>query len=326
MSRLIITRTPLRISFMGGGSDLKEYYDKSGVGKVISTSIDKYVYIAIHKRFDEIIRASYSITENVSNINELNHELIRECLKYFNVLRGIEVVSISDVTSQGTGLGSSSAYTVGLLNALCAYTNKSYSKYNLGKDACKIEIEKCFKPIGKQDQFASAFGGINEITFLPNEEVIINPVNVTSKNIEALNNNLLLFDTNIKRNSTKILTGQKEQYRKNKLASTKEMVELVPCLKYALMNNIDDVGRILNEGWKIKRGVANSITNQEIDSYYELAIANGAEGGKLCGAGGGGFLLLYVKDDKKNMLRSAMKKQNLKELEFNIDNLGSTVL
>ena len=324
MRSIIVSKTPLRISFVGGGSDISDFYEQTGEGRVISTSIDKYIYITVHKRYDDLTRVSYSKTELLENIEEMKHELIRESLKFMKIKGGIELTSISDLTAHGTGLGSSSAYTVGVLNALARYSNKRYSRFNLANDACKIEIEKCNHPIGKQDQFASAFGGLNEIVFKKGC-VDITPLNVSSETLEKFSENLLLFDTGIKRRSSDILKSQRKSYRSKDFQKTQELLCLIPEFRSCLVeNNPDDAGSILHESWKIKRSINSNITNSKIDECYADAIKSGALGGKLCGAGGGGFLMFYVKEGSRDKVRKSLK--GLKELEFNFDYEGASIL
>ena len=324
MNSIIVSKTPLRISFVGGGSDLGSYYESVGSGKVISATIDKYIYITVHKRYDEFIRASYSKTEIVEHVENLNHELIRESIKLMNIKKGIEITSISDLTAHGTGLGSSSAYTAGVLNALAKYKSIPYSRFNLANDTCHIEIDKCKQPIGKQDQFACVFGGINEITFKKNQ-VDISPVNISTNSICELSNNLLLFDTGIKRKTSSVLKNQKKKYESKDFNITSKLVELIPDFRNALVSNsLDDVGKILDQSWKLKRTIVAGITNQNIDDLYSDAINAGALGGKLCGAGGGGFLLFYVKDEYKSRVRKKMS--GLKELNFNLEHEGAKIL
>jgi len=324
MKNFVTSKTPLRIGLLGGGSDIESYFEKNNFGSTISASINKYIYITAHKRYDDLIRASYSKTEIVDNIKDVKHELIRESLKYLNVKKGIEVVSISDVTGHGTGLGSSSSYTVGLINAISALTSKKRSRFNLANDACKIEIDFCRHPIGKQDQFAISFGGLNEIIYTK-ENIKVMPINISSNNLNKLSKNLLLFDTGIKRKSSKILSKQTNLYKESKkFEATKKMVDMIPDMKKALLSDIDLVGEILDESWKIKKSLVDGIANKTIDSYYNKAIKNGAIGGKLCGAGGGGFLLVYCKKENHNKLRKSLN--SLKELEFEFDYEGASLL
>lgn len=323
MRRFVISRTPLRVSLIGGGSDLSEYYERVGFGEVISMSIDKYIYITANNRQDKKVRVGYSKTELADDIKKINHELVRESLIHLGETSGIEVTSISDVTSHGTGLGSSSAYTVGVLNAVSFLRNKRISKFNLASDACKIEIEKCGHPIGKQDQFATAFGGLNKIRF-EKKQVTISPLNVNTENLETLSKRLLLFDTSIKRRAARILEDQKKSYELNKLESTKSLVDLVPSMEYAIINDVDTVGDILNESWNIKKSITDKITNNKIDDLYKIGMDNGATGGKLCGAGGGGYLLFYAKEDNHEKLRNSLS--NLNELQFSIDTEGTIIV
>ena len=322
--KIIISKTPLRISFVGGGSDLKSYFRHTGYGQVISTSIDKYIYITVHKRYDDLIRASYSKTETVENLKDMNHELIRESLDYMGINKGVEITSISDLTAHGTGLGSSSAYTIGVLNALSNFKNKKYSKFNLANDASFIEIDVCGNPIGYQDQFACSFGGMNEIKFTE-KSIDVTPINIKTKDLNKLSKNLLLFDTGIKRKSSSVLSKQKENYKNKKLKNTEELVKLLPEFKNCLTNGcVSDVGKLLHESWLIKKSIVDDISNQYIDEMYEAALMSGATGGKLCGAGGGGFLLLYVKDSEKETVRRGLL--GLRELQFDFDYEGATIL
>lgn len=323
IQNFVISRTPLRISFVGGGSDLPSFYNKSKYGCVISTTIDKYIYLILHQRHDRLIRASYSKTEIVDDVNKLSHELIRESLLKFNIKDSIEVVSISDVTGQGTGLGSSSSYTIGLLNALSSLSGEKYSKYNLAELACEIEIDKCEKPIGKQDQYATSFGGFNQIEFY--EDIVqITPIQIPQENLIKLENRLLLFDMNISRKSSDILKEQDNLYNDNNISMTEEMVKLNKPFKNALINSIDDIGYIMNESWKIKKQLTSKITNPKIEKIYKLAMSCGADGAKVCGAGGGGFLMIYVKEENKEHLRSVMKEY--KELKFGFDYEGTSIV
>ena len=323
IQNFVISRTPLRISFVGGGSDLPSFYKKSKYGCVISTTIDKYIYLILHQRHDKLIRASYSKTEIVDDVNRLNHELIRESLLKFNMKDSIEVVSISDVTGQGTGLGSSSSYTIGLLNALSSLSGEKYSKYNLAELACEIEIDKCGKPIGKQDQYVISFGGFNQIEFY--EDIVqIKPIQIPQENLTTLENRLLLFDMNISRKSSDILREQDNLYNDNNISMTEEMVKLTKPFKNALINNIDDIGYIMNESWEIKKQLTSKITNPKIEKIYKRAMSCGADGAKVCGAGGGGFLLVCVKEEDKEHLRSVMKEY--KELKFGFDYEGTSIV
>jgi D-glycero-alpha-D-manno-heptose-7-phosphate kinase len=293
---MIITRTPLRISFAGGGSDLPAFYEQEQ-GAVVSTAIDKYIYITVNPKFDHKIRASYSVTEIVDTIDKLKHELIREALHLLGVKEGIEITSISDIPSRGTGLGSSSSYTVGLLNALYAYRGHMAGAERLADEACHIEIERCRKPIGKQDQYIAAYGGLQYIRFNPDGSVFTDPVICSPTTRKRLQTRLLLLYTGLTRNANDILSEQTHETKSNeaKRASLRYMVSLAHQLCEALsQDDIDAFGEILHAGWLEKRKLATNISNSHIDDWYERARATGAIGGKLLGAGGGGFLLLYA--------------------------------
>lgn len=293
---MIITRTPLRISFAGGGSDLPAFYEKER-GAVVSTAIDKYIYITVNPKFDHKIRASYSVTEIVDTVDEVRHELIREGLRLLGIEQGIEITSISDIPSQGTGLGSSSSYTVGLLNALYAYLGHMAGAERLAREACYIEIDRCGQAIGKQDQYIAAYGGLQYIRFNPDGSVFTDPVICSLDTRKRLQSRLLLLYTGLTRRADDILTEQTRETRSNedKQASLRRMVNLADQLCEALGHDeIDAFGEILHTGWLEKRKLASGISNDWIDAWYERARAAGAIGGKLLGAGGGGFLLLYA--------------------------------
>lgn len=293
---MIITRTPLRISFAGGGSDLPAFYEQER-GAVVSTAIDKYIYITVNPKFDHKIRASYSVTEIVETVDEVRHELIREALHLLGIRQGIEITSISDIPSQGTGLGSSSSYTVGLLNALYAYSGHMAGAERLASEACYIEIERCGKPIGKQDQYIAAYGGLQYIRFNPDGSVFTDPVICSSDTRKRLQSRLLMLYTGLTRRADDILLEQTRETRSNeaKQASLRRMVNLADQLCEALgRDDIDAFGEILHAGWLEKQKLASNVTNDRINAWYEQARKVGAIGGKLLGAGGGGFLLLYA--------------------------------
>ena len=294
--RLIISRTPLRISFAGGGSDLPAYY-RNEPGAVLSTAINKYIYITVNRKFDEKIRASYSITEIVDTVDELRHELIREALKLVLPPCGIEITSISDIPSSGTGLGSSSTYTVGLLNSLYAHLGQSVGAQRLAREACEIEIYHCGKPIGKQDQYIAAYGGLQYIRFNPDESVFVDPVICSTETKHRLQNSLIMLYTGLTRSADDILREQSENTANERAnrRTLRRMARLAGELRDALVvNDLDGFGEALHEGWVEKKKLASGISNPEIDEWYETARRHGALGGKLLGAGGGGFLLLYA--------------------------------
>ena len=318
---MIGTQTPFRMSFIGGGTDLKEFYSRHQ-GAVLSTTIDKYMYIFIHPFFDKQIQIKYSKTELVDRIDQIKHPIVREALKKFD-LNGIDINSIADIPS-GTGLGSSSTFTVGLLNALYLYTNKKVSRQLLAEEACEIEIQKLNEPIGKQDQYAAALGGLNIIRFNPNENVCIEPIAMKNKDYNKLQDNLLLFYTGKTRKASEVLEAQKSNLQNNnsKFESMIQMTELVEEAKNMLIqSDLTGFGRILDKNWKLKKTLANKISNTDIDDIYEHAKKNGATGGKLLGAGGGGFLLFYCDKKKQEELRNGLKQ--LQEVSFNFEAGGT---
>ena len=319
---MIITRTPFRVSFAGGGSDLREFYSKNGFGAVVSAAIDKYMYIVIHPYFHNKIRVKYSKTEDVENIDEIQHPIVRECLIKVRIERGIEIASFADIPA-GTGLGSSSAFTVGLLNALYAYKGIVVSKGRLAQEACEIEIDILKEPIGKQDQYASAYGNINYIRFNKDETVDVSPVLLTETVKKKLENNLCLYYVGSERKAGDILNEQKRNLLNNKkFENLKKMVMLADKLKDTLHEDkINSVGNILHKGWLYKKEMAKGISNDNIDGLYDSAIKGGAKGGKLLGAGGTGFLLLYSEDH--NTLKKHLR---CRVLPFCIDREGTKII
>ena len=297
---MIITRTPFRISFAGGGSDLKSFYKKNRYGFVISAAIQKYMYIVIHPYFHNKIRLKYSVTEDVNDVSQINHPIIRECLKKVKIENGIEIASFADIPS-GSGLGSSSSFTVGLLNALYAYNGSQVSKKKLAKEACEIEIDILGAPIGKQDQYAAAFGDLNSIRFFRDETVEINPLSLSESRTRKLENKICLYFTGGKRNANNILFEQRSNMADEKIFSNmKKLVKLAEISKDTFIKgDLTDIGRVLHDGWELKKSFAKSITNDKINKLYNLFIKNGAIGGKLLGAGEEGFLLIYADDHDK---------------------------
>src|SRR6267378_1383233 len=296
---MIISRTPLRMSFAGGGSDLPDFYRRHG-GAVVSTAIDKYIYVNSNPKFDNGIRVAYSKTEEVKSVGEVEHPIVRAALKHLEIDGGIEITTIADIPSKGTGLGSSSSFTVGLLHALSAFKGQYISSDRLGKDSCYIEIDLCKEPIGKQDQYAAAFGGLNLIEFKGDDSVVVSPVICNRTTIEALEAHVLLFYTGVTRSASNLLKQQSEgiDSDERKQRTIKRMVELAYTLRTELQrNNITVFGEILHENWVLKKSIAPDITAQNIDNWYNTARRAGALGGKLLGAGGGGFLMLFAPPD-----------------------------
>jgi D-glycero-alpha-D-manno-heptose-7-phosphate kinase len=320
---MIITRTPFRVSFAGGGSDIASFYEKHE-GCVLSTAINKYMYISVHPSFSgETTVLKYSKTETVINIEDIEHKYFRQMLSMLGV-KGIEIVSTADIPA-GTGLGSSSSFTVGVLHALYSYKGKFVSKERLASEACDVEIKYLHNPIGKQDQYAAAYGGLNFYQFRRDGSVIVDPVIMDDSARTQLERNLMMFYTGelhsasaiLKEQSANITSGDKE---KNQI----KMCGLAHDLRRELQNNnIDAMGEILHENWMLKKTLASGISNHSIDETYETAIASGATGGKLLGAGGGGFLLFYVPEDKQKAVKEAI---GLPQLPMAFDRQGSCVI
>jgi len=320
---MIISRTPLRISFAGGGSDLRAYY-RHAHGAVTSTAIDKYIYVTVNKKFDDRIRISYSKTEIVDTVEDIRHDIVREAMKLTGVDSGIEITSIADIPSRGTGLGSSSSFAAGLLNALYAYDGKFASAERLAREACRIEIELLGEPIGKQDQYAAAYGGLNHIRFNADGTVFVDPVICSRETKELLTSRLMLFYTGLTRRANTILTEQRKKTDK-KLDTLGEMVRLSEELRDALRgDDLVKFGEILHRGWCLKKELAGGISNPAIDEYYEKARRAGAVGGKILGAGGGGFLLFYCEEGKQAAVREALS--DLKETPFRLEPQGSKII
>ncbi|MBF0118046.1 MAG: GHMP kinase [Desulfobacterales bacterium] len=319
---MIITRTPFRISFIGGGTDLRDFYSKNGYGAVISTAIKKYVYITIHPYFHDKIRIKYSRTEDVKCVEDIEHPIVRECLRKVNIGKGMEIASFADVPA-GTGLGSSSAFTVGLLHALYTYEGKTISKEKLAQDACDIEINILGEPIGKQDQYAAAYGNVNLIKFNSNESVEVIPLLLTESVENMIEQSLRLYYTGIFRKTRNILLEQKANMGINeKFNLARNLLFLLDDFKIALNNGeINQIGNILHKGWLNKKLLSGGISNDYIDELYGKAMNYGATGGKLLGSGGGGFLLLQSNDHK--LLE---EKLNCRMLPVNIDHEGSKLL
>ncbi len=323
---MIITRTPLRISFVGGGSDLPAFYEQEP-GAVVSTAIDKYIYITTNPKFDHKIRASYSITEIVDGVDELQHELIRESMKLLGITSSIEITSISDIPSQGTGLGSSGSYTVGLLNALYAANGHMAGAERLAGEACHVEMDLCHHPSGKQDQYIAAYGGLQYIRFNPDGSVFTDPVICRQKTKKDLQAGLLMFYTGMTRKTRNLLSEQAKLTREkpDKQASLRKMVGLAGQLLEALeANDLGGFGEILHTGWMEKRKLTAHISNTQIDGWYRRARAAGAIGGKISGAGGGGFLLLYAPPEKHGDITRALPE--LRPVPFRFSPQGSKVI
>ena len=322
---MIIIKTPFRISFVGGGSDIEDFYTKSP-GAVLSVSINKFMYISSHYFFDkDKIRIKYSETETAHTVNDVKHPIVKEILKKFKIDGAVEISSNADVPA-GIGLGSSSAFTVGLLHNLYVQSGKFVSAARLAKEASEIEIDILKEPIGKQDQYATAFGGLNIIKFDASGSVSVESLHLQEDEYKNFQNNLLMFYIGNQRKTSEILQEQKDNMSsENKVQILCEMVDLVWEMKKTLYSgNIDYVGKLLHKNWQLKQRLASKITNDKINDMYELALKNGALGGKLLGAGGGGFLLFYCPKSQQKRLREAL--HNIREMKFKFENEGSRII
>lgn len=322
---MIITRTPFRISFVGGGSDMDAFYTQQQ-GAVLSTTINKYMYISSHKFFyPDQIRVKYSVTETVNSVEELRHPLIQEAMRKADVRGGVELSSIADIPS-GTGMGSSSAFTVGMLHCLYASKGEYVDHDRLAREAAEIEIDILGEPIGKQDQYAAAFGGLNVIYFNPDGSVKVDPVYIRPEIYRELQDNLVMFYLGNQRRASDILAEQKNNVaNEDKFSILKTMVSLVRDLQSCLYSgHLSDFGRILNENWKLKQQLASNITNHEVDVVYNTGINAGAAGGKLLGAGGGGFMLFYCEKPLQSRLIEKLKP--LRTFDFAFEREGSKLI
>ena len=320
---MIISRTPFRISFLGGGTDFRGFY-KQETGLVVSTTIDKYMYITVNKRHDDTIRLAYLKMEIVDCLEDIRHPLIREAMRLTGISKGVEITSMADIPSRGTGLGSSSSFTVGLLNALNAYKGQHCSAERLAADACRIEIEILGEPIGKQDQYIAAYGGLQQIQFNPDETTFVDPIVCSQETKARLQRRLVLFFTGMTRESRTILGDQKRKVSKNKEVLSR-LRDLAKDMAVALKKNkLNDVGALLHEGWLCKQSLADGISNEILNGYYSKAMKAGALGGKILGAGGGGFILLYCPPKRRTKVIEALS--DLKLTPFSFEPQGSKII
>jgi len=321
---MIISRTPFRVSFAGGGTDLPQFYQQHGHGEVVSVAIQKYIYIVIHPYFHDKIRIKYSKTEDVNSADEIKHPIVRECLKQVGVTTGIEIASFADVSS-GTGLGSSSSFTVGLLHALYAYQGAEVSQKRLAEEACDIEINQLGEPIGKQDQYAAAYGGLNHFKFNKDESVEVKKLSIDESLQEKMQQQLLLYYIGGERSASELLQKQGENISKKDASEYEQQLKIMqqvqPTKQALLDGNLQQLGINLNDIWNSKKQLSNAVSNPMIDELYSKALSAGASGGKLLGAGGGGFLLFQHQNHSK-----LTEQLNLRTLEFKIDLEGSTIL
>jgi D-glycero-alpha-D-manno-heptose-7-phosphate kinase len=323
---VIISRTPLRMSFVGGGSDLPSFYRIHG-GAVVSTAIDKYVYVNVNRKFDDGIRVAYSKTEEVDRVEQIDHRIVRASMQFLQMNGGIEITTIADIPSKGTGLGSSSTFTVGLLHVLNAFKGQYVSSEQLGKDSCHIEIERCGEPIGKQDQYAAAFGGLNLIEFKPDDSVIVSPIICDRSTVAELETNTLVFYTGISRSASTLLKQQSEEVASSgqKQRAMARMVALAYALREELhKNNVSAFGEILHENWMLKKSMVSGVSTNDIDEWYRVARTAGATGGKILGAGAGGFLMLYAPRELHDRIKSALHP--LRHVPVGFEPLGSRII
>ena len=323
---MIISKTPLRMSFVGGGSDIESFYKLNG-GAVLSTTIDKFIYINLNKKFDSGIRLAYSKVEEVDNTKQIEHKLVKAALSLLKIQGGIEITSIADIPSKGSGLGSSSSFTVGLINVLNEYLKSPISDINLAKDACKVEIEMCKEPIGKQDQYAAAYGGFNLIEFKENGLINVKPLICKQETINKLEQNTLMFYTGINRSASKILLNQTKNIEKSKSKQNAliKMVDLTYSLFHELKNdNISSFGEILNINWELKKSLNKDISTIFIDECYQAALKEGAYGGKILGAGAGGFLMIYAPKEKHEKIKN--KLNILRNIPVKFHKSGSKII
>jgi len=325
---MIITRTPFRVTLGGGGTDLPAYYEKYG-GFVFSAGIDKYMFISVNKPIvDDLVRLKYSKTEIVEHINQLQHDIAREALRVMGIEKAIEIDSLADIPA-GTGLGSSSCYAVGLLHALHTLKRDSISLQNLAEEACKLEIEILKKPIGKQDQYMAAFGGLTVLDIAKDGKVNVRSADMPQEAIDLLNHNMLMFYTQSTRDANEILAeqtkGAKEE-KKGVIESMHYIKEIgYKILEAAESGTVDDIGHLFDEHWQYKKKISSKMTNPRFDEIYEKAKEAGALGGKISGAGGGGFFTFYVPENHAKF-REVMKQLGLREMRYRFDFEGSKVL
>ena len=322
---MIIVKTPLRISFVGGGSDMRNFYIRTD-GKVVSTAIDKFVYAIVKERFDDLIYINYSRKECVESTDQIQHDLVREAMAITGVKNGVEITTLADIPSSGSGLGSSSSITVALLHAFYTYQHQLVSAKQLAQDACRIEIDILGKPIGRQDQYAAAFGGTNRFAFKNGDLTERTPIVMTTAAKRRFAASLLLYYTGITRSAEDILSRQVSNLNEPaKFQTMSQMVDLVDPFMAALESgDMNRCGQLLSENWRLKQTMAKGISNAHIDKMYDTALKAGALAGKVLGAGGGGFLMLIVPRESQNRVFEAM--QTYRELPFMLEEGGSKVI
>jgi len=323
---MIVTNTPLRVSFFGGGSDIESFYGQHG-GAVLTSTINKYIRLCVQRVAPSHVKLMYSETEKVYKVENLRHDRAREVMKFLGIKSNIDIGSFADIPTKGTGLGSSSTFTVGLLRALTTYIGRPCSRYELAELACMIEIEKCGQKIGKQDQYASTFGGFNYITF-DQSGIEVMPLNLRDGLIAQFESNLMCFYTGQTRNASDILTDQVtklERNEKDTILLTKELVDIAHTARVELQaGRLDNIGALLDDSWRIKKKLSSGISNPMINEMYEAARHAGAIGGKILGAGGGGYMILYVPPRYQGAVADALSNHSL--FDFNFTDEGSRVV
>jgi D-glycero-alpha-D-manno-heptose-7-phosphate kinase len=319
---VIIVQTPLRISLFGGGTDFPTYFKEEG-GCVLTTAINKFIFVTVKERFDDMIRVGYTRTEIVDCVDDISHELIRESLRKTGIKKGIEIITMGDMPA-GSGLGSSSTVTVGSLHALYAYQNQLVSSARLADEACDIEVNILGKPIGFQDQYIASFGGLRFIEFNQNGPVNVQSVHLEDDVLARLSEHILLFFTGTTRKAESILSEQKDNIP-NKLDILRELKRMAHSARASILaNDLDSIGLLLHESWQLKKQLANGISNDTLESAYLAAIQAGALGGKITGAGGGGFLMLYVPLSKRDCVRTTLS--SMREIPIRLEPDGSKVI
>lgn len=322
---MIISRAPVRFSLGGGGTDLPSYSNVHG-GFVVAAAIDRYVYVCANQRFYDTIRLSYSKTEIIDDIDKVEHAIFREALRMTGVTRGIELVSIGDVPAN-SGLGSSSTFTVALLNALHIYRQHAASTQQLAEEACRLEIDILKEPIGKQDQYIAAFGGVTAFTFNPDGTVEPERLPVEPAVLDELESNLLIFYSGVERKASDVLAEQRKTITANADGAVERMHRIKALghetRRILLSGQLDQYGELLHEHWMNKRRLASNMTDARIDETYEAARAAGAVGGKLMGAGGGGFFMFYVRPADRRNVYAALVARGLKPLRFHFEPFGA---
>jgi len=327
---MIISRSPVRITLGGGGTDLPSYYEKHG-GALIAAAIDKYTFVTVHPRFEKDVRLKYSKLENCEHVSDIKHDIFREALKLLEIKPGLELTSLADIPGR-SGMGSSGSFTVALLNALHIYRNEFVSQKQLAEEACKIEIDILKEPVGKQDQYICAFGGIKQLRFSKDGKVSVEKLKISEEHINELENNIMVFYTGITRYASDILKEQNEKSKKKNettLETLHKIKEIGLETKHALEHgDIDKLGEFLHEHWLTKKQLSAGVSKPFIDECYTLARQNGALGGKIMGAGGGGFFMFYHKgtNKEKTDFVKVLNKKGLKKMEFCFDFKGTEIL